>query len=1099
MDKISLISSIMSVFENGVRNQLKNIMFIKYYNSFKVPVESIKRIESWGDVVLVHHRFTRDDMQTVAQPFLDTIRMVYKKELAQRYSPMEFVNQCGVYSLQKEAFASYLDTGIVKRNEDPIIVEVNYEIKRFNESMVAMLDYISMYKRLIFIIDDLQYADYATLQLINKLSDAQKSCSLSILASYNENSVIEKGSRTEWENLMEKANSENMIYDSDIDADETGIARVYDEFMPVSSKADEYIEKLSNMLKLLSLTQAEYYIERIQEETEKENIRFDDDKYIKLLFIFSKVYIYLRKTGQALQICEQISAMIDDDDYGYMYEYYYLSAVTQSLTFQGQLALKYVDKCKGYAALLEDGEKEFKAKVLYYIVIYYSWINVFFCDFNHQVEDAVLEEFAEHGYYNTRNYIMVYAFENDKQTLADIVSGRKVPIYFNRAVESGTELDNREFLLGAYMKNIILCTEYGFSKYVAELYKRRIQIVKKENTREREGHMYSGLGYNCIIDEQYAQANKYLNESLKINYEFDAAEKCADTLYNMALNCVTAGDYESAINACEIVLKLMECLDISGLDICNKAKIYGFMSLSQFNTGAYYNSYIYLDRMENALSHILECKGEPDYDKWDDEMFLYHLIVGMNYCKDGEYYKALEQYDQAAFHRDRSVRMQFYTVAALAIERAEVYYRLNRDDDAHKVLTEAIEFCNEKGYFHKTRLLVKKLENNREILSKWSLPITSINMLQISKMAAATKTRTELNRKNKEIGFLTTWQEVIGTPSNSVEKLISTAVTTLQNSYNLDGVIYISLQGDKPWSYVTDNNIGYGSDTTQLLTDYFTKHPASFVVNRGEKEFKDYRMFRNIIGDDKVATIIGVPVYANEKLEAIVIPYVNMHRNFTANKVRYKNDSLTILKFAFIQLCDAVERTVTRLELEKVNDMLSRTAITDRLTGIYNRQGLKNIIESEHARKAVSRTAVMYIDMDHFKYYNDTFGHQVGDEILKDFADRGTKLLGKTGYLVRYGGDEFIIILPDKNTGDAADMAVQVMECFDGINDDIDRLIQDDVKVPEDKKLSCSIGIAEFEKWEDGEVYAAFNRADEALYDVKRSTKNDFRIWSADR
>ncbi len=1099
MDKISLISSIMSVFENGVRNQLKNIMFIKYYNSFKVPEESINRIKSWGDVVLVHHRFTRKEMQTVAQPFLDTIRMVYKNELAQRYSPMEFVNQCGVYSLQKDAFASFIDTGVVYRHEDPIIVEYVYETKRFNESVIAMLDYISMQKRLIFIMDDIQYADYATLQLINKLSDAQKSCSVSILASYTDNSIVEKGSKDEWDNLLEKATSENMIYDSDINADEVRGIRVHDEFMPESAKVDEYIEKLNNMVGFLSLNQAEYYLERIEQEVEKENVRFDEDKYIRILAIYAKVCMYKRKAGQALQICEQMYAFIDDDDYERMYEYYYLSAISQSLTFQGQLALKFVDKCKEYAALLCDKEKEFKCKVLYYIVIYYSWINVFFCDFNHHVEDSVLEEFAEHGYYNTRNYIMVYAFENDKQTLSEIVSGRRVPVYFNRAIESGTELDNREFLLGAYMKNIILCTECGFSKYVAELYKRRIQIVKKENTRQREGHMYSGLGYNCIIDEQYTQANKYLNESLKINYEFDDAEKCADTLYNMVLNCVTAGDYESAITACEIVLKLMDCLDISALDICNMAKLYGFMAYSQFCIGAYYNSYIYLDKMENALSHILECRGEPDYERWDDEMFFYHLIVGMNYCKDEDYEKALEQYDKAAFHRDRSERMQFFSVAALALERAEVYYRLCRDDDATKVLSEAIEFCNDKGYFHKTRLLVKKLEHNREVLSKWSLPITSINKLQISKMAAATKTRTELNKKNKEIGFLTTWQEVIGTATNSVEKLISSAMTTLQNSYNLDGVIYISLQGEKPWSYVTDSSIEFDSNTAGILIDHFTTHPASFVVNRGDKDFKDYRMFREMIGYDKVATIIGVPVYANEKLEAIVIPFVNMHRNFTANKVRYKNDALTILKFAFIQLRDAVERTMTRLELEKANDMLSKTAVTDRLTGIYNRQGLKSIIEMEYVKNPVCHTTVMYIDMDHFKYYNDTFGHQIGDEILKDFANRGTELIDRHGYLVRYGGDEFIIILPGKETEDAVAMAKQVMKCFDAINEDIDRIIPKDQTVPDDKRLSCSIGIAGFERWEDNEVYAAFNRADEALYDVKRSTKNDFRIWKKNK
>lgn len=1097
MYKISLIESIMSAFENGVRNQSKNIMFIKYYNSFEVPEDNLNRIKSWGDVILVHHTFSRNDMQTAVQPFLDTIRDVYHNEFSKRFTAQEFVENCGVYSLQRQAITTYIETGVAYRHEEPIIVEISYETKRFFASIISMLNFISIYKKLIFIIDDIQYADYATLQLMNSLSDVQNTCNISILASYKESALIDSGSRDVWNELMEKASAENLIYDSGSNSEDVRKVKIIDEFMPVSSKADEYILKLTNMLRLLSLNQADYYLGRIAEEIDKENIKFKKQEYINLLAIYALCSIYLRNAGKSLQICEQMAAIIDEDDYVNQYRYYYLSALAQSLMLQREIAKKFVKKCISYAEKTGDENSIFKAKVLYYIVIYYSWVNIFYCDFNQTVPVEVLEELEQHGYINTLNYLMVFAFENDKETLEEIVSGKKPATYLNRAIKSGTKLDNREFLLGAYMKNIIICTEYGYSKYVAELYKKRIAIVKKEHNRQREGHMYNGLGYNCIIDEQYSQANTYLNEALKINFECDDAEKCAETLYNMALNCVAAGEYNSAIEDIELILKLMECLDISCLDICNIAKIYGFMALSQFYIGAYYNSYIYMDKMENALSHLLYCQGEPDYDGWDDEMFLYHFITGINYAKEKDYAKALQEYEVADFHKDRSVKTQFLTVTILAIEKAEAYRQLNEPQKAESVLKEAIDFCNSKGYFHKTRLLVKKIENSNEFLSKWNLPITALTKEQISKMIYNTRTRTELEKKTKEIGLLTTWQEIIGTNTSSVDKLVNTALMTLQNSYNLDGVIYVSIIENNLWYYTTDSDIKLDSTIANKIFDYFKTNSTAFVVNRGEKEFKDYGFFTDIIGQDKVATIIGVPVYTNEKLESIAIPFVNMHRNFTANKKRHHGDSLTILKFAFIQLRDAVEKTITRLELEKANDMLSKSSITDILTGTYNRQGLKKIISSEGINPAKnSITSVMYLDMDHFKYYNDAFGHQIGDEILKDFAIRSGELIDKKGYLVRYGGDEFVILLPGTDLEHSREFAKRFLVMFDEINERICQLIPDDSFIPEDKKLSCSIGISSFDSWDEDVVYAAFNQADEALYFVKRTTRNDYMLYT---
>ena len=1097
MYRISPIKSIMSAFENGVSNQSKNIMFVKYYNSFEVPNENIDRIKSWGDVVLVRHKFSRNDMQTVLQPFLDTIRNIYLNDFSDQLTAREFVKKCNIYSLQQETLATYLETGIAYRNEAPVIIEVEYEISRLLGGIISMLNYISAYKKIIFIIDDIQYADYATLLLMNDLSNEQSTCNISVLASYKEDSATHYSLRDVWTMLMEKASAEKLIFDSGSTSSDIHKTKSNEEFIPVSSKADEYLIKLKNMVTFLSYQQADYYLNIIMEEADNENLKLDKEVYLDYMAIHAYCSLYLKNSSKALFICEKMAPFIDGDNYIFLYQYHYASAMAQSLMLQHDVAKKHVQQCISCAKKTNDNSIIFKAKVLHYTVTYYDWINFFFSDLDQSVDESTLKEFENNGYLNTLNYLLVFAFENDKKSFEDIVAGKKPAKYFNRAIKSGTKLGNREFLLCAYMKKIIIGSEYGFNKYVASLYKKRIALVKKDYNNDHEANMYNGLGYNCTIDEQYARANKYFNKALKINYECDNTEKCAETLYNMTFNCLVAGEYHAAISNIELIVKLMDSLEINNLFICSLAKIYGMMALCQFYIGAYYKSYSYLNKLQNSLNHILCCKYEPNYDNWDDELFYYHFVNGLIYAKEKEYDYALEEYEKAEIYKNRSVKTQFFTVTALAIEKSDAYMNLNNTSEAEKILKDAIAFCNSKGYFHKTRLLVKKLENNNEILSKWNLKITSVTKEQLNEIAYNTHVRTELRKKKTEINFLTKWQEVIGINTDSIDNLIKTSLKTMQNAYNLDGILYFTNLKNRLKSYQTTVDIPIDEKVTTSIFEYFKKSSTAFVINRDEKDFYNYSFFIDLLGEDRVATIIGIPMYTNESLDSIAILFINMHRNFTANKDRHSNDMLMILKFAFIQLRNAIEKTLTRMELEQTNLLLSKSSVTDILTGTYNRQGLKNIISSNvNNSDSDDTTSVMYLDMDYFKYYNDTFGHKIGDEILKDFATRAEKLILKKGYLIRYGGDEFIIILPKTSLDESTIWAEKFIEMFDEINDTIINLIPEGAVIPDEKRLSCSIGISSFEKWDEDTIYATFNQADEALYFVKNSTRNDYMLYT---
>ena len=184
-----------------------------------------------------------------------------------------------------------------------------------------------------------------------------------------------------------------------------------------------------------------------------------------------------------------------------------------------------------------------------------------------------------------------------------------------------------------------------------------------------------------------------------------------------------------------------------------------------------------------------------------------------------------------------------------------------------------------------------------------------------------------------------------------------------------------------------------------------------------------------------------------------------------------------------------------REDIIEINRQLKKLAITDNLTGLYNRQGLdKMLSQNESCRNPM---CILYVDLDNFKYCNDTFGHDVGDIVLKEFANLFQRVSQGCGYAVRYGGDEFLIILHDRSLADARLIADNIYRHIgDGFHSLISEYLGYDVVIPQEKRLSCSIGIMSSPDGSMEHMTAALKKADEALYYMKRNSKGNYIAWS---
>lgn len=179
-----------------------------------------------------------------------------------------------------------------------------------------------------------------------------------------------------------------------------------------------------------------------------------------------------------------------------------------------------------------------------------------------------------------------------------------------------------------------------------------------------------------------------------------------------------------------------------------------------------------------------------------------------------------------------------------------------------------------------------------------------------------------------------------------------------------------------------------------------------------------------------------------------------------------------------VTIRDLTERQKAEAQKAGVMASLEKTAVTDFLTGVPNRRALDAYLMTSMAKaKRQNRPLCLaMVDLDHFKAFNDSQGHQAGDAFLKAAADSWRQALRVESLLARYGGEEFTVIMPGTTAGDAL-VAL--------------RRLQAATPAP----LTCSIGFVQWDLTESAE--ALVKRADRGLYAAKAGGRNRIEMGPA--
>ncbi|MBM9514889.1 PAS domain-containing protein [Desulfogranum marinum] len=278
-------------------------------------------------------------------------------------------------------------------------------------------------------------------------------------------------------------------------------------------------------------------------------------------------------------------------------------------------------------------------------------------------------------------------------------------------------------------------------------------------------------------------------------------------------------------------------------------------------------------------------------------------------------------------------------------------------------------------------------------------------------------------------------------------------------------------------------NLAWDAETTKLYNDFSQKgyelrkldNLVGLVVTSGKPVISndpatDPRGAVFPKGHPRIMSFIGIPIIYGDKLVGVV--------GLANRPGGYDQKSLDCISPVIAGLGQIIVARWESEARENAEAKLLELATTDSLTGAINRRGFNTHLGAIIASNSryPEETALLMLDIDHFKSVNDTYGHDAGDQVLIKLVQQLQSIIRKVDILARWGGEEFIILMPKTNKEKAVILAERIRQHIE------------DYEFDHPQYITISLGLTSLEKYDTLE--SIVKRADDALYQAKQSGRN---------
>jgi diguanylate cyclase (GGDEF)-like protein len=688
----------------------------------------------------------------------------------------------------------------------------------------------------------------------------------------------------------------------------------------------------------------------------------------------------------------------------------------------------------------------------------------------------IISKAEELEYWNTYAYLATNPFGLYSQYTPQMKANHE------KGMQISEKIQNRYRMAVAYQTlGLVFSIKAEYHK-VIDCYQKSLDIKKKLNDKLGLAQINNGLGYYHYMLGNHDKAQEYYMNAIVLLKEGKDFHEVAMTLFNLGANALLG---QQPLLALDYLGRCRSLLRTLGMRNMSYHSEFGLTAL----TGL---SHALLGNWSWAWKSFLTIRSqglEPFAEK-NEEFFWYHCFISVLDREGGHTEEVMENLQKAEFYLNRTndniqYMSPFFTWFKSTLQ---------------------VDVVEKRNALEEAKLEARKKDNKFYMAflePGGAFPILTQEQFDLEWIQSAAKLQKHLgnlHQKVEEINFLNTFQATINQeiPRKS---LIHKTVDAIYANFPFTFVAFHGMEGLKIGGeyYSRGRKPARLGDLKELLLTLAT-YPEKIAYNRNpivdlEKD-----------SDPLLSLFLGDKV--NHSGHLLCIPEDNNYMG--------RLDSIQILDIMAGQLSLALDRRkqadlIIRQneELKRKNLLLEKTSTTDHLTNLGNRSALFKALNLEMSRLKRHRPpqraplSLMFLDLDNFKKINDVFGHNVGDMVLSLTSELLSKTLRDTDLLFRYGGDEFVVLLPETSIQGGEEVGrrvIEIMEKQHSFLPEIKSTFGKTEHLTEDQELSCSIGLAQLGTGEaamnDPEIL--LDQADQALYVAKRQGKGRLVVFTSE-
>jgi diguanylate cyclase (GGDEF)-like protein len=694
------------------------------------------------------------------------------------------------------------------------------------------------------------------------------------------------------------------------------------------------------------------------------------------------------------------------------------------------------------------------------------------CDANYEsgMAFALLSVGQDHLYMSEYDKAMLYLFDSINLAQAQNICDLQVYAYIS--------LGNIYLDIGEYEKSL---DYYNSAEKLAKLIKHSKNYHDNFSYEYYATKIYNNIGELFRILGLYEEAVTYYNIANNFERNLNYQSSFGVVLLNLGNVEYQLGNYDTAL---KYLKESLECLIKYDYKV-GIVETYGVFALVYEKKGDYALSEEYFTKAMNVSSEI-----SYDHSKIELLMDFTRFLENI-----GKIQLAISKLEEAY---NISLENKLYSKTMEICKRIIVLYeKVNDTNNANryyklyfeiKNILEPLEFQNKaKNFKMKVHLdslekeRMKILENSEGFRKKSEELIDIIkNISIISELGGKLTTTLDLNK---------------------IYEMVHSAIQSYMRP-NIFGVYLYDYENRKIKSaYYIENNSRIEMkdvyiDNESSIAAKCLREKKIIVINDLRNEYLNYLDNVNYITDNKVSdelnSAIFCPLIIDDNIIGVFTIQANDKNFFTMLSIEIIKALTSYITIAInnaiksMKLIDEVgERRKLQAQLESSNKKLRYLSENDTLTKIPNRRKLDSILKEEwdNARIKESFLAIIIFDIDFFKQYNDNYGHTYGDSCLEHISKELSESLAPSYFAARYGGDEFVLILPDTNLEEAIRFGEKLRRRVEGLC--LPHEFSNNSHV-----VTITLGAYSAIPTEDDTVIEFIKHADNALYEAKNKGRN---------